>query len=64
MHASWILATLWSTIASEGENRLTDVARPREFGGTRVSKRAAAHSLVANLFTRTVRSLVSVISRT
>lgn len=64
MHASWTLTTLWSTIANEGPKRLTDVARPRVFGGARAPKRGADHSLVANLSTRTVRSVVSVISRT
>ena len=46
-----------------GPKRLTDVARPRGFVGARGLKRAAAHSLVANLSTRTDQSLVSVISR-
>lgn len=47
-----------------GPEQLPDVARLYGFGGARWPKRGAAHSLVANRSTRTVRSLVSVISRT
>ena len=47
-----------------GSKRLPGVARPHGFVGARGLKRDAAHSLVANLSTWTVRSLVSAISRT